>query len=73
MLSPDAEREFVELANSESFRNDMETVGRCRWNPFVREGKFDVDAYLAFLADYNEFIGHEPRPFKPMVDKHMLL
>ncbi len=73
MLSPAAEREFVELANSESFRKDMDAVRRNRHNPFVRNGIVDVDAYLDFVAEFNEFINHEPKPFKRIIDRDMRL
>jgi hypothetical protein len=72
-LSPEAEREFRELAESDAFRKDMETVRANRHNPFVRNGVVDVDAYLEFVQQYNEFINHEPKPFKPMIDKDMRL
>ncbi len=68
-----AEIELIELANSDAFRNDMETVRRNRHNPFVKNGVVDVDAYLEFIAEYNEFIGHELKPFKPIIDKDMRL
>lgn len=73
MLSPAAEKEFVELANSESFRKDMETVRRNRHNPFVRNGKVDIDAYLDFVAEFNAFIGHERKPFRRIIDNDMRL
>jgi len=73
MLSPAAEKEFQELAHSESFRKDMETVRLGRLHAFVKDGKVDIDAYLAFVTEFNEFISHEPKPFRQIVDKDMRL
>lgn len=72
-FSPEAEREFRELAESASFRKDMETVRANRHNPFVKDGKVDIDAYLEFVEQFNEFINHEPKPFRRMIDKDMRL
>jgi hypothetical protein len=72
-LSPAAEREFRELAESNAFRKDMETIRANKHNPFVKDGKVDVDAYLEFVEQYNEFINHEPKPFRRMIDKDMRL
>jgi hypothetical protein len=73
MLSEKAKKELRELAESDAFRKDMEFIRSHRHNPFVKDGKVDVDAYLEFVEQYNEFINHEPKPFKPMVDKDMKL
>ena len=73
MLSPAAEKEFQELARSESFRKDMEVVRLGRIHAFVKDGKVDIDAYLAFVTEFNEFIGHEPKPFRQIIDKDMRL
>ena len=73
MLSEKAKRELRELAESDSFREDMETVRANRHNPFVKDGKVDVDTYLEFVEQYNEFINHEPKPFRRMIDKDMRL
>ena len=64
-LSPAAEKEFQELARSESLRQDMETVLRNQHSPFIRKDcNVDADAYITFVTKFNEFIGHEPRPFR---------
>ena len=74
MFSEEMKKELRELAESEAFRKDMETVRANRHNPFIKEdGTVDVDAYLEFLDDYNEFINHEPRPFRRIIDKDMRL
>jgi hypothetical protein len=73
MLSEKSKKELRELAESDAFRRDMEIVRANRHNPFIKDGKVDVDAYLEFVQQYNEFISHEPKPFKPMIDKDMRL
>ena len=72
-LSEDTERELIELAKSDSFRKEMGSLG-ARWKvPFMKDGEVDVDAYIEFVTEFNEFINHEPKPFRPMVDKEMKL
>jgi len=72
-LSSEAEKELINLAESETFKNDMEML-RLRWQaPFIKDGKVDVDAYIEFVQQFNEFINHEPKPFKLMIDKDMRL
>ncbi len=72
-LSDETKKELIELSRSESLRKDMEIVSARRHNPFIKNGKVDVDVYIEFLTQFNEFIGHEPRPFKPMIDRLMKL
>ena len=72
-LSLKAQKELIELAKSDSFRKEMDSL-RARWQrPFIKHGDVDVDAYIAFVTGFNEFINHEPKPFKPMKDKDMKL
>ena len=72
-LSEKAERELVELAKSDNLKKDIEML-RSRWQmPFIKDGKVDADAYIEFVTQFNEFINHEPKPFKPMIDREMKL
>ena len=72
-LSSGAQRELIELAKSDSFREEMASL-EMRWKmPFIQDGKADVDAYIEFVTGFNEFINHEPKPFTPMMDKDMRL
>ncbi len=72
-ISEEAAKELLELAKSESFRKDMELLRSHRHNPFIKDGKVDIDAYIEFVQQFNEFINHEPKPFKPMIEKDMRL
>jgi hypothetical protein len=72
-LSDKAEKELVDFSRSDSLRRDMEIVTSNRYNPFVRNGIADADAYVEFVMEYNEFINHRPKPFVPMAEKVMKL
>lgn len=72
-LSEKAERELIGLAKSDDLRKDMAMM-KTRWqNPFIKDGKVEIDAYIEFVQQFNEFINHEPKPFKPIIDKFMKL
>lgn len=66
-ISEKSRREMLELAGSVSFRNEMESVRRNRHNPFMKNGRVDTDAYIEFVTQYNEFINHQPKPFRPIM------
>lgn len=72
-ISKEAEKEIRDLAASDSMRKDMEKVASQRHNPFFKDGKADIDAYIEFVTQFNEFINHQPKPFKPIIDKVMKL
>lgn len=72
-LSEKEMEELRSLAKSSSLRDDMRHVARNRHNPIMVNGKVDLDRLIEFLDQYNEFVNHEPKPFKPMIDKVMKL
>jgi len=65
--------ECTVLRESGSLRDDMRHLAENRHNPFLKDGKVDIDRYVDFLNAYNEFINHMPKPFKPMKEKIMKL
>lgn len=67
------EKELVELAGSDSFRKDMEILNRRHTSPFMKDGNVDVDSYIEFITQFNEFINHQPKPFRPIIDRVMKL
>jgi len=72
-MSDCAEKELAELGSSEKLKKDMEML-RSQWQtPFIKSSEVDIDAYIDFVQQFNEFINHEPRPFKPMIEKDMKL
>jgi len=72
-LSRKMSEELLELAGSEGLRKDMEMLKEQWKDPFVKDGRVDVDAYIEFVMQFNEFINHKPKPFKPMIDRDMKL
>lgn len=72
-LSKQEKEEMLRLAASSSLREDMEYLTAHRHNPVIVDGKISIDRLLDFLTQFNEFINHEPKPFKPIIDKDMRL
>ena len=72
-LSQKAEKELIEFARSEDFKRDTEMLCLRNKSPFIKDGRVDVDAYIEFVTQFNEFINHEPKPFKPIIDRDMRL
>ena len=72
-ISEEERNELLESSRSDALRRNMRTVAEGRHNPFVKDGKVDVGAYVRFVCEYNEFINHEPKPFKPMKIREMKL
>ncbi|MBI5749389.1 MAG: hypothetical protein HZA00_09715 [Nitrospinae bacterium] len=73
MISELEKDELLRLAKSLSMREDMKYISAHRHNPVVVDGKVDMDRLVTFLTEFNEFINHEPKPFKPMIDRDMKL
>lgn len=72
-LSKKAEDELSVLGKSDSLKQDM-IMMKAHWHdPFIKDDVVDIDAYIKFVQQFNEFINHEPKPFKPMIDKEMRL
>lgn len=72
-LSEKEREELRGLASSSSLRDDMRRIARSRHNPIMVNGEADMDKFIEFLDQYNAFINHEPKPFKPMIEKFMKL
>ncbi|MBI2266984.1 MAG: hypothetical protein HYU64_17785 [Armatimonadetes bacterium] len=70
-FSEEAKRELAELSRSDSLRQDMRIVAAGRHNPFKLGG--NAEEYIEFVTQYNEFINHVPKPFKPIADRTMVL
>jgi hypothetical protein len=73
MLSEKEKQECAAITESGSLRDDMRQLAKNRHHPFLKDGKVDIDRYISFLNAYNEFINHMPKPFKPMIDRIMML
>ena len=72
-ISIKSQQELLELSQSHTLKKDMEIIYSKRHNSFIKNGRCDLDAYLEFVAQYNEFINHEQKPFKEMLDRDMRL
>lgn len=72
-ISQQAAKEIMEISESESLKKDMDAMRRQRHNPFIKRGIVDIDAYIEFVTQFNEFINHQPKPFKQIIDREMRL
>ena len=72
-VSEAAAAEIREAAASSVLRSDLEKIARSRHNPFMKAGVVDVDVYIDFVSQFNEFINHEPKRFVRMIDKDIRL
>ncbi len=72
-LSEKAKKELFELSQSLSFKKDMDRITANRYNPFFSDGKVNIDTYIEFVNQFNEFINHSPKLFRPMIEKDMKL
>jgi len=73
MLTNEEKKELKELSGSIGLREDMRILLKRRHNPFMVDGKFDLDRYIIFLTEFNLFINHNPKPFHKIIDKDMRL
>lgn len=72
-LTKNERKELLNSTQSVSLRNDMQYLSANKLNPTLVNGKVDMDKLVDFLTQYNEFINHNPRPFKKIIDKDMKL
>lgn len=73
MIDEHAKAELLRLASSRSLKEDMRHLSLHRHNPLIEDDQISIDRLLEFLNGFNEFINHEPKPFKPMLDRDMRL
>ena len=65
--------ELRNLAQSPSLREDMRRLAANRHTPFIVNGQVDTERLITFLTEYNEFINHTPRPFRPIIEREIKL
>jgi len=65
--------ELKNLARSSSLREDMRRLTANRHTPFIVNGQVEAERLITFLTEYNEFINHTPRPFRPIIEREMKL
>ncbi len=73
MLSDEEKRELKELSVSSDLKEDTERLLKARHNPFIVNGKVDIDIFLTFLTEYNRFINHAQKSFHRIIDTDMRL
>lgn len=64
------EKNKKNLFFTSSINKDMEKLANTRKNPFLKNGKYNADAWIEFATQMNEFMGHPRKPFEPMKGKH---
>jgi len=69
VISEQERRDMLRLAESSSVRKDLEYLSEHRHNPVLVNGAFDMDRLIEFLSQFNEFINHQSKPFRPMIEK----
>ncbi len=72
-LSKKEKEEMQRVAASALLKKDMQYLSDNRFNPLIDGHEINMDRLLIFLTEYNEFINHSPKPFKPIIDKIMKL
>ena len=73
MINKDEKKELLRLAGAASLKEDMRHLSATRHNPVMINGKVSIDRLITFLSEYNEFINHKPKPFKPIIEREMKL
>lgn len=68
-LTEEEKEELKKIANSSNLRNDLKKISENRYNPFMIDGKIDLNRLLTFLTEYNYFINHTPKPFCKILDR----
>ncbi len=69
MLSKEEKEELLRSAHSSALRDDMRYLAAHRHNSLLVSGTVDIDRFITLMVEYNEFINHQPKTFKPMIDK----
>lgn len=72
-ISQQAVEEFLELSRFKSLKKDMEILMLQQHDPFIKKGEVYIDVYIEFVTQFNEFINHQPKPFRRIIDRDMRL
>jgi hypothetical protein len=72
-MSEKEKSELLQMAKSLSLKYDMKHISATRHNPVIVDNKIDMDRLITFLTEYNKFINHRPKTFKPIIDKETKL
>lgn len=69
----DAKKSQTDGEQIHRLSDEMRGIRKQRHNPFVKEGRPDADAYIAFISEFNAFVNHRPKPFRRIIDRSMSL
>lgn len=72
-ISEKSRKELIKASKSSSIKKDMRQISVNSSNPFLKNGKPDAEAYIEFVNQFNDFINHAPKPFKPIIEKDFKL
>lgn len=72
-LTEQEKKELKNIAKSKKLKEDLRKISNKRYNPFIVNGKINIDKYLDFLNEYNRFINHNMKPFKKILTKKNVL
>ena len=72
-ISDESRKELKKLALSKKLRADMATLKGMQHNPFIQDGLIQPKVFIEFVIEYNAFINHHHKAFKPMTGSHFKL
>ena len=65
--------ELLALSRSGAMRDDAAKLAANRHNPLLVDGEVSADRVVDFLTQYNEFLNHPMKPFRPPIETNMKL
>ena len=71
-LPPEVAEELLRLGESEALRRDLAALRAAR-AARPTEGDRAAEGAVEFLLQYNAFVNHAPKPFRPIPDGDMRL
>jgi hypothetical protein len=72
-ISKIEKEELLRIAYSSSVKEDMNHLSNSRYNPVMVNGNVCLDSLISFLTQFNQFINHKRKSFRPTVEKVMKL
>ena len=72
-LSQSEKEELLAVAASRSMREDAARLVSARAERFMVDGEVSADLFTEFLTEYNAFLNHPRKPFRPFREGLMKL
>ncbi|HBR14327.1 MAG TPA: hypothetical protein DD723_02140 [Candidatus Omnitrophica bacterium] len=73
MLDEESKKELLDLSKSAGLRESLRKLAFGSPALFMDNGEVDADKWIDFLTEFGAMMNHEPRPFKRIVARHMVL